>query len=231
MVFLLGTPAGTFARFHVNFLNKIRLLPVFSLCLFLATLVMPLTHSAHAADKKLQDSTSQNQVKQAVSKEIYLFKAEDIININVLGETELSKPYISDYDGMILMPWIGKVQIGGKSAHDIEKDVTLKLQNGYLKNPTVSISQYSPQDIGKAEFYIMGEVENPGRYDLPNAPPFLLKAVAIAGGFKTRAQTKNFEIIRHIDGTNYKIKNNSANTIIQSGDVIVVNSKNNRILD
>lgn len=230
MVFLLGTPTGTFAHSYTKFLNEIRIFPALSLCMLSALFLLAVIGNAHAENKNLQNSASQKDVKQAVSKEVYLFKAEDIINIKVLGEAELSKPYISDHNGMILMPWIGKVQISGKSAHQIEEDITTRLKNGYLKNPVVSISQYLPQDLGKAEFYIMGEVENPGRYDLPNAPPFLLKAIAIAGGFKSRAQTKNFEIIRHIDGTNYKIKNNTANTIIQSGDVIIVNGKNNRIL-
>lgn len=231
MVFLLDTPESAFAHCYRKFLNKIRAFLLCSLCLFFVFITLnPMQHAAAQKDQN-QNTASQKESTLSVSDMPYLFKANDIINIKALGEPELSRSYLSDHNGMILIPWIGKVQVEGRTASQIEADITAKLKDGYLKNPIISISQYSPLSIGKTEFYIMGEIQNPGRYDLPNAPPFLLKAIAIAGGFTSRANQTNFEIIRHINGTNYKIKNNSANTMIQSGDVIVVNAQNTRILN
>ncbi len=144
----------------------------------------------------------------------------EILNISVLGEDELSKQYIIDDSGMILMPLIGKVYVHGKTAAEIEHLIQAELQDGYIKHPVISISATNEQS-----FYILGEVKNPGRYDLKPDSNTILSAIALAGGFTRYAHKRKFDLVRRKGEDKYHTKNNSAYTDILPGDIIIVKQR------
>ncbi len=144
----------------------------------------------------------------------------ETLNISVLGEDELSQQYTIDDSGMILMPLIGKIQVAGKTSVEIENIIKIALQDGYIKNPVISISATNDQS-----FYILGEVNAPGRYDIKTESTTILNAIALAGGFTPHAHKRKFAIVRRKGEDKYRTENNSAYTDILPGDIIIVKQR------
>jgi polysaccharide export outer membrane protein len=90
------------------------------------------------------------------------------------------------------MPLIGAVAARGRTPAGLAAEITAKLRNGYIRDPSVAveIDSYRP-------FFILGEVQAPGQY--PYVPNMTVEsAVAIAGGFTPRAK-RNMVTITHTD--------------------------------
>src|SRR5262249_40059740 len=100
----------------------------------------------------------------------------------VYGQAGLTNTYPIDAAGMITVPLIGTVPARGRTPASLAAEITAKLRNGYIREPSVAveIESYRP-------FFILGEVQAPGQY--PYVPNMSVEsAVAIAGGFTPRAQ-------------------------------------------
>ena len=95
--------------------------------------------------------------------------------------------------------------------------VTYK-KEGYVKDPRVSVEvmTYRP-------FYILGEVQKPGEYPYSNGLT-VLNAVATAGGFTYRANTKKVFIKRAESSTEEKYPLNSQ-TPVAPGDTIRIGER------
>lgn len=129
-----------------------------------------------------------------VLKQPYNLDAGDKVRITVYEQADLTNTYAVDKGGYIAFPLIGSVAARGKTLKDIERDIAIKLQQGYIRSPDVSveIDRYRP-------FYIMGEVNAGGQYTY--VPGMTVQnAVAIAGGYSGRAEQLNADITRVIDG-------------------------------
>ena len=146
----------------------------------------------------------------------YRLGSGDTIRINVFGETDLSFQEIRLTDaGTFSYPFIGEVRANGKTAVEIEKLIADGLRGEYLVDPRVSVSvlQYR-------EFFISGEVKEPGGY--PFQPGLTLRrAVALAGGLTERASTKRITIIRDADGGRTS-QAATLDTILMPGDTITI---------
>src|SRR6185436_5903543 len=91
----------------------------------------------------------------------YQIGAQDVLTINVFGETDLSGKYTVEQDGTFTFPLVGRVKAGGATLRDLEQELKKKLTDGFLKNPevTVSMETYRSQRL-----LIMGEVRAPAEY-------------------------------------------------------------------
>jgi protein involved in polysaccharide export with SLBB domain len=120
----------------------------------------------------------------------YNLGAGDKVRITVFGETDLTGEYEIDGSGVVAFPLIGEVRAGSGTARDLEKRIVAKLQEGYLKNPTVNVEvlTYRP-------FFIMGEVKSPGGYAYRSGLT-LMNAVAMAGGYTYRAKSNIWVLTR-----------------------------------
>jgi polysaccharide export outer membrane protein len=121
----------------------------------------------------------------------YRIGAQDVLNITVFGEADLSGKYTVEQDGTFTFPLIGRVQAGGVTLRDFEQDLKKKLSDGFLRNPqiTVAVESYRSQRI-----LIMGEVRSPGEYQL-TGDMTLLAALARAGS-TTPAASHEAMIVR-----------------------------------
>lgn len=129
-----------------------------------------------------------------VLKQPYNLDAGDKVRVTVYEQADLTNTYVVDKGGYIAFPLIGSVAARGRTLKDIERDIAVKLQQGYIRSPDVSveIDRYRP-------FYIMGEVNAGGQYTY--VPGMTVQnAVAIAGGYSGRAEQLNADITRVIDG-------------------------------
>ncbi|MEP3278790.1 MAG: polysaccharide biosynthesis/export family protein [Stappiaceae bacterium] len=124
----------------------------------------------------------------------YRLDAGDELRVSVYGQTELTRSYKVDQAGYITMPLINFVPAKGQTTNELESEITKKLSNGYMRNPdvTVEVATYRP-------FFIMGEVQNAGQYPYV-AGMTAQTAVAIGGGFTSRARQGTVDVTRQING-------------------------------
>lgn len=124
----------------------------------------------------------------------YRLDSGDRLRITVFEQTGLTGTYGVDQAGYISFPLVGAIAARGKTAQELEGLVAGQLQKGFLRDPDVSIEidQYR-------SFFILGEVGQPGQYAY--VPGMTVQnAIAIAGGFSSRANQKTTDITRKING-------------------------------
>lgn len=125
----------------------------------------------------------------------YRLDAGDKLRVVVFDQPNLTNTYAVDDSGNVSMPLIGDVAARGKTTQELERAVAARLRDGYLRNPSVSvqIDTYRP-------FFILGEVGAPGQY--PYVAGLTARtAVAIGGGFTSRAVQNMVQISRQYNGT------------------------------
>src|SRR5580692_7899684 len=123
----------------------------------------------------------------------YKLDAGDKLRVVVYGQEGLTNTYAIDAGGSITVPLIGSVPARGRSPASLAAEISAKLRNGYIREPSVAveIESYRP-------FFILGAVAAPGQY--PYVPNMTVEsAVAIAGGFTPRAR-RDRVTLTHTDG-------------------------------
>ena len=148
----------------------------------------------------------------------YRLDAGDKLRVVVYGQDGLTNTYTIDAAGMITMPLIGAVAARGRSPASLATEISAKLRNGYIREPSVAveIESYRP-------FFILGEVQAPGQY--PYVPNMTVEsAVAIAGGFSPRAR-RDVVTVTHTDagGTGRYVV--PLGTALGPGDTVQVNER------
>jgi polysaccharide biosynthesis/export protein VpsN len=146
----------------------------------------------------------------------YKLGAGDVVSIRVFGEDELSRERVKLTDaGTLQYPVLGEIVIKGMTTGDLQRLITTGLKGRYLVNPRVAvlIDEYRP-------YYINGMISSAGGY--PFQPGLtVLKAIALAGGFKERASKDKIYVIRADDPSQTQQKV-GLNTLIHPGDIITV---------
>jgi protein involved in polysaccharide export with SLBB domain len=157
-------------------------------------------------------------VGNANGEAVYRLGSGDKIKVIVYEEKDLSGSFEVSGDGVVALPLVGPVSAQGLSIREFEKAIELKLLDGYLRNPRVSIEvlNYRP-------FYILGEVKEPGSYPYVNGMT-VLNAVALGGGYTYRANKDRITLIRA--GTTEKDKEIvSQETRVLPGDVVRIEER------
>lgn len=158
----------------------------------------------------------------------YLIGDDDLLEINVWKEPELSKQVPVRSDGKISLPLVGELQAAGKTPVQLEDEITTRLRN-FVTEPAVTVMVLK---INSLKFNVMGEVIRPGSYSLTTTTT-IVDAIATAGGFRDFARKKSVYVLHQKpDGTearlpfNYttfiKGKNPKQNILLQPGDTVVV---------
>jgi polysaccharide export outer membrane protein len=107
----------------------------------------------------------------------YKLAPGDRINVTVFGHADLSVDALIDDAGRILLPFIGPIDVAGRTILECQKLVHDRLADGILNQPSVSarISELRP-------LFILGDVRAPGTYPFRYGST-VKSAVAAAGGF------------------------------------------------
>jgi polysaccharide biosynthesis/export protein len=148
----------------------------------------------------------------------YRLDAGDKLRVVVYGQEGLTNTYAIDAGGSITMPLIGSVPARGKTPAGLAADITAKLRNGFIREPSVAveIDSYRP-------FFILGEVAAPGQY--PYVPNMTVEsAVAIAGGFSPRAK-RDRVTLTHTDGAGTSRYVVPLGTALGPGDTVQVGER------
>ncbi|WP_428977555.1 polysaccharide biosynthesis/export family protein [Oricola cellulosilytica] len=124
----------------------------------------------------------------------YVLDAGDRIRVTVFDQEDLTNTYAVDQSGYISFPLVGAVPARGRTVQQIEQEIAGELREGYLRNPDVSVQVDQYRTV-----FIMGEVGSAGQYTY--TPGMTVQnAVAAAGGFSARANQRNVDITRQING-------------------------------
>ena len=121
---------------------------------------------------------------------------------NVVGETsdqQVANTYLVDAAGQIEVPLVGPVTIAGSTSQQAKNLVKQKLEK-YLVDPTVNLR------IRNFKVTVLGEVQQPGVYTIPNEKITLIEALGLAGDMTIFARRINVLVIREQDGTRKFVK-------------------------
>jgi polysaccharide export outer membrane protein len=178
----------------------------------------PLLAAADDADKK---KTAQ---APAVTDE-YKVGPGDKLRIEVYKDQQLSQSVQVRPDGKITLPLIGDMDATGRTPIELRDTIATSLKD-YVNNPTVTVIVV---EAVASQVYVMGEVTHPGTMQL-HGPTTILQALAMAGGFKEFANTKDVKVLRPNGSAmetlrfNYKdVLNGDARPFyLRAGDTVVV---------
>lgn len=115
----------------------------------------------------------------------------DKLRIEVYRDAQLSQSLQVRPDGKITLPLIGDVPAQGRTSMELRDALVTSLKE-YNTNPVVTVIVV---ETVPPVFYVMGEVNSPGTFPLQGQVS-AVQALAMAGGFKDFAKTKNIKILR-----------------------------------
>jgi polysaccharide export outer membrane protein len=148
----------------------------------------------------------------------------DVLEITVFKVPDLSKTVEVSEAGTINLPLVGEVAAAGRTAQQLERDLTAKLGAKFLQNPQVSVYV---KDHKSQRITIQGAVKNPGMFQLTGRTT-LLQGIALAGG-RDKVSDATVLILRQGGGKRQAAKFNvsaiesgqAEDPVLQTGDIVV----------
>jgi polysaccharide export outer membrane protein len=197
------------------------------LCLLTAMLAAGAQGNREAAAAPPVPKAEDEQLRKAVGAPIdpktYLIGPEDVLNIRVWREADLSGPAGVRPDGKISLPLLGDVQAGGVTPEKLAAVLTEAFSK-FVTSPEVMVSVAA---VNSKKYFVSGEVGRPGSYSLV-VPTSVAEALAIAGGFREYADRKNIVIMRGPKRYKFNYRDFergralSQNILLENGDHIIV---------
>lgn len=165
----------------------------------------------------------------------YRINAGDQLEISVWREEELQRQVIVLPDGTISFPLVGIMRAAGKTATEIEREISSRLKSSFVDGdvPDVTVAIASTSGL---QFSVIGKVRSPGIFT-PGRYVTLLEALSFSGGVTEFASLGNIVVVRKSEGGVTVVPVNLSNVlrsklvsvddvsalpIIQSGDTIIV---------
>jgi polysaccharide export outer membrane protein len=99
-----------------------------------------------------------------------------------------------DADGNIDYPLLGKISVSGKSTAAVRDTLENRLQQQYLKQPSVSVRFLN------YKITILGEVGHPASYNIPSERVSIIDAIGMAGDLTIYGRRENILVVREVDG-------------------------------
>jgi len=153
----------------------------------------------------------------------------DLVRIEVFGHADLQIEARIPNGGDINFPLIGILaQVAGKSPETLAAEITARLADGYIRNPsvTVQVREYGPRHA-----WVVGAVKGAGQIKLdPLRTTTAQQAIGAAGGIDEDADRAGTMVMRDDPakpGTKLAIPVETpeaakADVLLEHGDVIVV---------
>jgi polysaccharide biosynthesis/export protein len=176
---------------------------------------------------KLSSTVEAQATAAQVVGEKYQLGPEDVIEISVWKEPDLTKQIAIRPDGKISYPLIGEVQAAGKTVKQLREEISRRLEK-YVTDAQVTVILLKAQHY---KIYVVGKVNKPGEF-VVGQPANVMQALAMAGGLTPFASPGRIVILRRVGGTeqtlpfDYKAVSRGQfleqNVTLLPGDVVVV---------
>ena len=184
-------------------------------------------------------STAVQKRHQDIIKYQYRVGPRDVLSIIVWDHPELTIPagefrsaeavgHLVAEDGTIFYPYVGTVDVAGKTVAEIREDLTKRISRT-IANPQLDVRVAA---FRSQKSYIVGEVANPGPQPITDVPLTIVEAVNLAGGVAAEADLLNVTLSR--DGTVYDVDLQAAyeqgklaqDHILKDGDIVNIPDRN-----
>lgn len=162
----------------------------------------------------------------------YHLAANDVVQVSIYQEADLDARVRIARDGSVTLPLLGDVKLAGLTVEEATGFIRDKFKDGYLVNPQVSVTI---TEYAKRRFTILGKVQRPGTYEMPDEQTVtLLQAVAAAGGYAGSAREKAIavnrmlgdkKVVLYVDAEAMARNKDAPSFDIQPDDVITVPEK------
>lgn len=121
----------------------------------------------------------------------YILDFGDVLEIQLIGQKELTEIYTIARNGSINLPDLGELNLAGLPLSDASDLIKAKVNNSYI-GTSAFISLKNLRDIN---ILIVGNAYNPGIYTL-NGNSNMLHALSMAGGINDIGSYRNISLVR-----------------------------------
>lgn len=157
----------------------------------------------------------------------YRVGAEDVMQISVWKDEQLTREVVVRPDGMFSFPLIGDVQAEERTVEQIRSDLVQRLAK-YIPDANVSVAVTR---VSSYKVYVVGRVNKPGEYVIGHYAD-VLQALSLAGGLTPFAAENDIKVMRRVRGEQHAIpfrygdmrkgRALDQNIVLQRGDVVMV---------
>jgi len=155
---------------------------------------LPLLVAIFALFVALEGRTDENARTDEAAEGDHKIAPLDIITIDVVGEKDLSKELRVSTSGTITFPFLGSIEVKGKTPAEVENLIKEKLGKDYLVDPQViiTVKEYRSRTV-----LVIGQVNKPGLIALPAEQKLgILEAIGQAGDLAKSANKNRIEVSR-----------------------------------
>lgn len=175
------------------------------------------------------------ELDAAISDYEYRVGPQDVLTFTVWDHPEITIPagefrdaevqgHLVAADGSIFFPYVGVVEVSGRTLSDIRGEITRDLSR-YIQGPQldVRVAAFRSQRVN-----VSGEVSDPGVLPISDVPMTLVEALALSGGETEAASLSRVQVTRGERTTTHDVQallargDLSQNLLLQHGDVIYV---------
>jgi polysaccharide export outer membrane protein len=121
----------------------------------------------------------------------YAMGPEDVVQVWVWKEPDLSTTAVIRPDGKLSMPLVGELDAKGKTARKLQEEIGQRLQ-AYLAEPVVTVIV---KEVNYPKISVLGQVRKPDVYKIRQNMT-VLDAIAMAGGFTDYANRGKVTVLR-----------------------------------
>jgi polysaccharide export outer membrane protein len=185
------------------------------------------TAGASTAPAKPADSASKAIRADDPSLAGYTIGEQDVLDIDVWREKELTLQVVVRPDGKITVPLVNEVYVVGVTPLKLQDILTEKLQP-FITAPQVTVSV---REINSRKVYLIGQVAHIGVFHI-NSTTTVSQIIIEAGGLKEFAKRKKIYVLRNVNGKELKLafnydavlkgQGNAQDVVLKPGDKIVV---------
>lgn len=156
----------------------------------------------------------------------YVIGPEDVLDISIWKNPELSRKVPVRPDGKLSLPLVNDIQAAGLTPSVLRQQLITKLTE-FVPSPEINVIV---AEVHSLKVSVLGAVKMPGRFEL-KSPATVLECIALAQGFTEFAASDRIVVLRQNGGTtthipfNYrKVASGSDqdNFAVRPGDIIVV---------
>lgn len=139
----------------------------------------------------------------------YMIQAEDVLQVTVFEEPDLTTKARVSRDGDITFPLLGQVAVAGLTVAQAQERLAQLLGEEYLVHPQVQVFVDKPRNV-----FVTGEVHRPGSYPVSvERETTIMEVISMAGGFTEDADLNGARIIRIENGQKRSIR-------VRVGDIV-----------